>query len=194
MEGILITQFEHSDVPGSLRLGVEEMKRRGANRYVAALSGNQWKPVTPVDHTREGPFVGGPVSLSGTTYLPVTDGTAFPFEFSALALAPGGTAWAPVGGGPLSSPSGAGQGTVALADATPWAIWQEDAERGHGFESTIRIANLASPAAAPIDLWSGKRIGPGPVNLVDAPGPAMYALYAQGKHNALRVVVDEITP
>jgi hypothetical protein len=192
MEGILVTQFEQSDVPGSLRLGVEQMKRRGANRYVAALTGDRWTPVTPIDHTREGPFVGGPLSVAGTTYLPVTDGVASPFEFSALRLAPGSSAWAPVGGGPLSSPTGAGQGGLAIIDGVPWAIWQEDAQRGHAFKSAIRIANLATADPTPVELWSGKRIGPGPVDLLDAPGPVMYALYSQGTRKGLRVVVEDV--
>jgi hypothetical protein len=194
LEGVMIAQFERSDVLGTLRLGIERMNRHGAKRYVAAASGNQWVAATPVDHTPEGPFVGGPVSVAGTTYFPAIDGTVFPFEFNVLSLAPGGAQWAPVGGEPLSSPTGAGQGTVALLDGDPWAIWQEDTERGHSFNSTIRIANLAGPTPAPVDLWSGKRIGPGPANLVDAPGPAMYALYAQGTRKGLRVAVDDITP
>jgi hypothetical protein len=191
-EGIIIAQFLKSDTPGPLRVGIELMKRGGANRYVAEEQGGAWVRVTPLDRTREGPFVGGPVTAAGTTYFAATDGAAFPFQFSVLSLAPGGTVWAPVGGGPLSSPTFAGQGTVALANGVPWTIWQEDRERGHSFDSAIRIANLASPEVAPVELWSGKRIGPGPVDLVG--GTTMHALYAQGTRKGLRVVVNDLTP
>ena len=194
LEGVIVAQFERSDVPGSVRVGIERMHRNAAKRYIAAPSGGRLAPVTPTDDTPAGPFVGGPLTIAGTSYFPLVNAVTGPFTFGVLALAPEATAWSQIGGAPLSDPSAAGQGSVGVANDTPWAIWQEDTQRGHKFDGAIRIANLASPTPAPVTLWSGKRIGPGPVQVADIPGPEILALYPVGTAKGLRVVVESLTP
>jgi hypothetical protein len=195
LEGIILAQFEHADTPGPLRIGVEHMKRQAATRYVAELSNGRWNAITPLDRTREGPFVGGPINIAGARYFPLTDAGVQPFQFSVLTLTEGATAWLEVGGGSLSAPSAAGQGGVAIVDGAPWAIWQEDEQRGRGFRSTVEIADLSVSVVTPVVIWRGKRIGPGPLELVDTPTDTAYVLYTRGTaKDTLRVTIDAINP
>jgi hypothetical protein len=175
-------------------VGVESFG--STQRSIWSFDGRSWSQSEALGGIVEGPQVSGPVRLADSAYVPVVEAEGPRWPFSVFEHTTEG--WSVAGGKPLSAAQTFAQGGISYAAGAMWAAWQENSRFRDGlFRTAIFAARYDAGAGAfdaPITLWRGRSIGPGPVDVVES-GESLYAIFARGTRNpreGLRVTVERI--
>lgn len=157
-------------------VGLENIVAR--QRWVATLHAGVWSRSLSLPQIEPGPQASGPVRAGHSIFFPVVNTGAENWPFF-LYHRKGGGRWSQVGGGALSDKTGKAQGVVDPAGNDVWAAWGQHGKFANdGLAPTSVHAALVGSEGDHLEreilLWSGRTIGPGPVQVVDYLGEPVF--------------------